>query len=193
MILFTPKAMAKLRTYVELSDEEISGLGKVSILNDDFIVSEVFLLKQESSWSHTELDEAALSSFLRKIVAQGEDPSLYQLWWHSHGRNSVFWSSIDMETCARFGNEWMLSLCTNKKHQTLARLDVYRPVHIWAELDVGVYTQLDERERELLREELQEKVRRKVWSWSWPRSRSRWDWVGDKDKEERDHYGNRLY
>ncbi|HID57226.1 TPA: hypothetical protein EYP37_11900, partial [Candidatus Poribacteria bacterium] len=164
IIYFAPKAMAKLNAYVDHSEGEVSGLGKVKQIGEDFHVREVLLIEQESGYSSTELDDDALAEFLQELVAKGEDPSSWRLWWHSHGSFKVFWSFIDEKTCAKFNNEWMISVVTNQRREYLGRLDLYRPIHLWTELPVRVYVELSEDEIEAIKEELEKKVRRKAWS-----------------------------
>jgi len=185
-IFFTPRAMALLQAYVNLSEGEVSGIGKVERLGSDFLVTEILLLEQESSWASTELDLNALARFLEGLLERGEDPSAYKLWWHSHSEAEVFWSVTDDETCQGFNNRWMLSVVINKVGDLLGRIDVYEPIHLTSELPVKVYTPLAEEELEAIKEELAQKVRRKAWSYGrrWP-----WSWRGwgeGEGEEEQD-------
>lgn len=180
-IYFTPRAMAKLQAYVSLSEVEVSGIGRVERLDsEDFLVTEVLLIEQESSWASTELDSEALQRFLEELISKGEDPGLYKLWWHSHSDSSVFWSNVDDETCEHFKNKWMLAVVANRKGEISGRIDIYEPIHLSAELPVRVYTPLEEGEEERIKEELARKVRRKAWvfrRWSW-------GWNEDEGEEE---------
>lgn len=187
-IYFTLEAMAKLKACVDLADGEVSGLGKVEQLGKDFLVSEVVLIEQESSWGSTVLDDEALAGFLKELISKGDDPSLWRLWWHSHGWNKPFYSKEDEKTCKRFDNEWMLSIVTSKRGECIGRIDVYRPIHLCQELPVRVYLHLPEEELAKLKKELREKVRKPARRW--------WDWSGrypyDKKGEGEDHE-YRLY
>jgi len=184
-IYFTPRAMALMNAYVDLSEGEVSLLGKVERLGSDFLVTDVRLIEQESTWASTKLDEEALARFLMELVEKGEDPGAWKLWIHSHCGFEVFWSATDEATCRRFNNnEWMLSVVANRRREYLGRIDVYEPIHLSAELPVRVYTRLEDEEIASIKEELERKVRRKTWCF--PDYRYRYGhWWADADKKDK--------
>ncbi len=49
------------------------------------------------------------------------------MWWHSHARESVFWSDDDVRTINNFGGEMLISVVGNKAGKFLARLDRFEP------------------------------------------------------------------
>jgi hypothetical protein len=184
-IYFTQHAMALLHAYIDCSDGEVSGIGKVERLNSgDFLVTETRLLEQESTWTSTVLDEKALTRFLTELVAQGEDPSSYKLWWHSHGDFDVFFSTTDEATCRRFNNRWMISVVANKSQDYLGRIDVYEPIHLSAELPVRVYTHLEDEQLEAIKEEVKRKVHCKTWAFH-EYGRRRWE--NEEEQTSRSH------
>jgi len=125
---FSPLAARKLRLYVDLCPFEISGLGEVEFSAKGFLVQDLFLLKQQSSHSYTELLPEFMAQFLIARVEQGKDPDRIKLWWHSHSEMDVFWSPMDDYTAKSFQNDFMLSLVTNKAGKYLCRLDLYHPL-----------------------------------------------------------------
>jgi hypothetical protein len=178
--------MALLQAYVNLSEGEVSGIGKVERLgSEDFLVTEILLIEQESGWAYTELNQEALARFLEELISKGEDPATYRLWWHSHANGDVFWSGTDETTCRRFGNQWMLAIVANKGGEILGRIDVYEPIHLASELPVRVYTPLEEGEEERIKEELKRKVRRKAWTFR------RWGWGWDDGEGEEEESQDR--
>jgi hypothetical protein len=129
-VYITPEAKQKLDLYVDAVEDEISGLGKVRKIGNRVMIEEVYLLKQESSTSSTDLNMAAVSDFLVEMVNKNEGAEHLKLWWHSHGNMSAFWSGTDEKTVEEFDNEWMISLVVNRKSEYKCRLDVYDPVHL---------------------------------------------------------------
>jgi len=125
---FSPLAAQKLRLYVDLCPSEISGLGDVESSPRGFLVQDVFLVKQQSSYSYTELLPEFMAEFLISRVKEGKDPDRIKLWWHSHSEMDVFWSLMDDYTAKSFQNDYMLSLVTNKAGKYLCRLDLYQPL-----------------------------------------------------------------
>jgi hypothetical protein len=139
-------ASEKLKLYVANAEGEISGFAKVELdrFTDSFIVKDVVLLKQESGFANTVLDEKAISEFTSEIIKQGGDPSEYRCWWHSHGEMETFWSGTDTATIDSLDldsdiNNWWLSLVTNKKGDFKSRIDVFSPVRYTVE-DLEVET-----------------------------------------------------
>ena len=129
-LCFTPSAAQKLSLYVKLCDFEVSGLGQIELLPDCFLVQDVFILRQKTYYSYTELIPDDLAEFLISMVAQNRDPASLKLWWHSHAGMEVFWSPTDDYTAKGFQNDYMLSLVTNKNGDYRCRLDLYHPLKL---------------------------------------------------------------
>lgn len=133
-------AAEKIRQYTKLCPDEISGLGKVTSNNKgDLLISDVEIFKQTVSGAHSTIDPVALAQFQSEIVKAGGSMKDYKLWWHSHAHMSVFFSKTDTDTIDSSTEfPWLVSLVVNKKGEAKARLDVYTPLHIFADLDVEV-------------------------------------------------------
>lgn len=163
VVYITPEAKQRLDLYIQCADGEISGLGTVARLGNDFLVTTVRLFKQECTGASTELSSEDVSKFLLEAVQSGLDPSTLKLWWHSHVSMSCFWSVTDDATASRFNNGWMLSLVGNKKGEYLVRLDLFEPIRLtldrlkfevrWepsAELRAEIEAEVREKVREVL-------------------------------------------
>lgn len=123
-----PAAWEKLWLYIRLAQGEVGGLATVEPDGaHDFLMTECFLIEQRATDVDTELDPAATSRFLLDFVAVGRDPGLLRLWWHSHARESVFWSTDDERTIDHFGGESLVALVGNQAGKFLARFDRYEP------------------------------------------------------------------
>jgi hypothetical protein len=123
----TPEAWETLSLYIRLAPGEVGGLASVQRDGADYLITGVYLLDQEATDVDNELDAAAVSRFLIDYLDRGEDPSTLRLWWHSHARETVFWSSQDHRTIEGFGGELLVSLIGNHAGQYLARLDRFEP------------------------------------------------------------------
>lgn len=110
---------AEIMYFVNKSNIEISGLGRLTKLKDgSFMVSKVYLLKQENSSASTDLCEEAVANLLYE---SREDKGDLNFWWHSHVNMGVFWSGTDMDTIKQFGKKgYLVSTVFNKKgeHRT---------------------------------------------------------------------------
>ncbi len=126
-----PEILAKIETYIACAKGEISGLATVERYGErDFLVTELYLLKQKCSPSQTTLDPEGLAQFAYDFVRNGGDMSKLKVWWHSHANFGVSWSQDDERTIQGFQNEWLLSIVGNKAGAYLARLDVFSPVRV---------------------------------------------------------------
>ncbi len=123
-----PEAFRKLRLYVDNCQYEISGLGVVERDGNDFLVTDVFILKQWTYRAFTELSQRAVAEFLLALVEGGRDPEPVKFWWHSHGQMDVFWSEIDDYTARGFGTDYMISAVTNRAGDLRCRVDVGEPL-----------------------------------------------------------------
>ncbi len=154
----------KLDLYIAECGMEISGLGLVHLENDDLIVDDVLLLKQECTSGTTDIDPEELFRLMSEMSERGEDTGQIKLWWHSHVNMSVFWSGTDEATVDGFGaTGWFLSIVGNKKGEYLVRLDLYDPIRIGIDnLPLNVYegSKIPDLQ-DTIRKEIEDKVRRK--------------------------------
>ncbi|MFA5013960.1 MAG: hypothetical protein WC549_00265 [Actinomycetota bacterium] len=187
-LLFNIREYQKFRIYVEAVRYEISGLGKIRLNKEEetIIVEDIKIFNQEVSYANTVLDKRALSKFYDELIKNGESPSDWKLWWHSHGGMETFWSNIDVRTIEDFDTEqpqdnWLLSVVTNHKKEMLIRLDVFDPIRCTIEGIEYDFLFTDEVMRENLLDEVTEKVVLK----SFRKKETNWDW---KDKIKKPFY-----
>jgi hypothetical protein len=128
VLTITPEAWEKLWLYINLCPVEVGGLGELQIQPDGTLVMQrCFLVEQEVTDVETLLDPAAVSALLIEYIQGGGDPSRLQLWWHSHAREAVFWSTDDERTIDSWPSDMLVALVGNHAGKWLARQDWYRP------------------------------------------------------------------
>jgi hypothetical protein len=160
MVFLSDLARQKMNIYVQLAEGEISGLGEVEVVNKhNFVITDIFLLKQKCTINGTLLDRLDISRFLFERIQDGGNPATIKLWWHSHADIGVFWSADDEQTIDGFKNKWMVSVVTNRAGNMLARVDVYEPIRV-TEDNLGIRLILPENEE--LRAKLDSEVKEKV-------------------------------
>lgn len=131
-VLIRNEAFLKMQGYIDLSETEISGVGKVSVDGDNIIVEDVILLEQKNTGTNSFISEGADDVLLRELVARNENPEDWKLWWHSHANMSVFWSGTDEDTIKKHikpntdgeNLDFFLSIVGNKKMEYKVRIDV---------------------------------------------------------------------
>lgn len=126
-IIINNDVAAKLRCYTHFAKGEVSGMAKSEITEElDVVVTDIALFEQTCSAASTELDDGALAKFLDSLTLAGEDPSKWNVWWHTHGLLSVFWSSTDDATISEscHGINYLVSIVTNKAGEYKGRIDI---------------------------------------------------------------------
>lgn len=120
----------KMLAYAQCSPGEISGFGKIIISADaqgveKATVTEVRIFKQKVTGAHTTIEEDTLHKWLMNLVKTDEDPSQWNLWWHSHYNFGVFFSGTDAATISQLSKQSTLfSLCINQAGDMTARKDI---------------------------------------------------------------------
>lgn len=142
MLEFTPLAWEKLQLYLGLSSREISGFGLVEEKGEGFIVTDVFILKQQVTHTSTEINQDAVLNLLQEMVEKEIDPSKVKLWWHSHASMKPFLSTTDEGTLELLvsnaaAGDFMFAVVGNTRGEVKAYLAVEKP-HLLLETDTGI-------------------------------------------------------
>jgi hypothetical protein len=163
-VQLTAYASEKMRHYVDNCKGEVSGMGKVEIDGDTFIITDCTIFEQIVSGAHTNIETEALAKFQVEMIKAGEDLGKWTLWWHSHASMKVFWSGTDKATIDNSTEfQYMLSLVTNHDRDILARVDTYSPIRMTQDnLDVYIQENEDEELKEKCLAELKAKVSERV-------------------------------
>lgn len=112
----------KIMHWVNKSNYEVSGLGKVVLEGGRYRVVDVMLLPQKNGSTHTDIEGDVVGKAMYELR---ETPGHLNFWWHSHVNMSVFWSGTDMDTIRKIGEGgWFLSTVFNKKQEMKSSLYV---------------------------------------------------------------------
>lgn len=154
------KAMRRLQYYISQIEQEISGLGKVELKDNYYLITEVFLFEQEVTSTTTDLSEEGIATFLEEMMEKGEDTTKIRCWWHSHADMDTFWSGIDESTIDRLGNDYLVSIVINKKGKARCRLDQFSPFRIVLDnLPLMIKFPDNSKLKKECKEEIEEKVK----------------------------------
>ena len=105
----------KVMHWVDKAVGEISGFGKVELIDGVFYVTSAILLKQENTSASTEIDAGAVAKAMYEMK---DEPGHLNWWWHSHVNMPVFWSGTDMDTIQELGEHgWICATVFNKKEE----------------------------------------------------------------------------
>jgi hypothetical protein len=154
--------MQKIFVYVDAVPGEISGLFTVKVSEDNqFIMTDVFLLDQEATSGGCELSVDGQTEFLAKLAEEENYEAIEDLkgWWHSHANMGVFWSGTDETTQVKeYRPEYLVSLVVNKKREMKGRLTIYNPICIEMDLEPSI-AWAEYAEKEALIAEVKAKVK----------------------------------
>lgn len=133
----------KIMYFVDKSDIEVSGLGKIVFDKDGNIrVVDAMLLPQKNTATTTDIlpEDVGKAMFLMKDT-EGE----LKFWWHSHVNMGVFWSGTDHDTIVKLASGgWFVSTVFNKKRQMKTCIAMSQPFHgIIDDVDTSVSRTLD--------------------------------------------------
>lgn len=137
------EALNKMNEYIDQSKLEIGWLGCAKRVENNFLITDVFLFKQEVHATTTEITTEGLSEFAMELMQNDEDNGLeiwnnLRVWGHSHVDMSTSPSMQDEKQIDVFmenDNDFFIRLIGNKKGEL--RVDVY-------DFKVGVcYSELD--------------------------------------------------
>ena len=160
-LLLTPYAWEKMRHYVDGCTGEVSGMGKVEIVDGELTVTDCTIFEQTVSGVHSDIETHALAKFQVELVQKGEDLSHWKLWWHSHADMGVFWSGRDTDTIDSSTEfEYMVSLVTNHAHDLKARVDTFKPLRLFSDLSVEIQEEYNVDLKALCDAEILEKVKK---------------------------------
>jgi hypothetical protein len=140
-VIIPSEIYAQIDYYVQICDVEVSGLGRIKLNEDgDYVVTSVYLPKQENTSVTTELDEDAIASLL---YTSRKDEGTLNFWWHSHVDMATNWSGTDHDTMEEFGsNGFLVSTVFNKRREM-------RSCYYQAQTDILAKVKVDNLETEI--------------------------------------------
>jgi proteasome lid subunit RPN8/RPN11 len=127
-LVIQKQAYLKLKYYIDICDDEISGMGK-SFVNEegDIVMTDLVIFDQEVTGVHTEIDDESMVKFINELMDKKESPADWNIWWHSHADMKAYFSSTDDATIKSHSNHqtYLISLVGNKEEEYEARLDIF--------------------------------------------------------------------
>lgn len=162
-LYLTAHAHRKLKYFVNLCPQEISGFGKLEIQVIEgvkyFMMTDLEIFKQVCTSAHSTIDDDAMGKFLYDMTVKGEDLSKWKIWWHSHAKMKAFFSGTDTGTIDQSTEfPYLISLVSNHEGELVSRLDVFDPIRHHVDLQVEVLQDEDDELKALCQKEIDEKV-----------------------------------
>ena len=121
--------------------DEIGGMAVIiKDKDDDYIIKEPTILKQETTGSTCTLDKDELAQYYADMAHKyGND--LQFLWWHSHAKMAAFWSGTDTNTMTEYKNShWSAFLVVNVREEYKFRVQYWHPYEIGEDIELNIMT-----------------------------------------------------
>ena len=116
-IVIHQSAYDKIMYLVNKTDFEISGLGKVKVIDGIPTVYDIILLEQENTRGDTEISAEAICNAEFDHIQSGDEGEL-KFWWHSHANMQVFWSQTDHDAINQLTETgWFIHGVFNKRSE----------------------------------------------------------------------------
>ncbi|HYD93183.1 MAG TPA: hypothetical protein VEB18_01855 [Candidatus Paceibacterota bacterium] len=160
------EAYDRMYHIVDIADEEVGWLGTVERLPEgDFLIKEVFLLKQEVSPSQTELSEEGIALLYQELISTHPDgvdaANELRFWGHSHVRMGTSPSGQDNSQMGQFqenGCPWFIRGILNKLGRMEFTIYLWEAGVVIVDAAWSVCLAVDDSVRSELEEEFKEKV-----------------------------------
>lgn len=126
-VVIDPVVLAKVSTWVDECDVEVSGLGKVQVEHGPkglvtLKITEAYIVEQDCDSYSTTMREEALARLQYEVK---DVPGELLWWWHSHVNMGVFWSGTDLQMFEGYTGpkgSWLCGTVFNKKGERRSAL-----------------------------------------------------------------------
>ena len=157
----TTNAYLKLKYFTENTDTEVSGLGKVRVSRGYLEVYDIEVFEQNVSAISSDLEMESLVKFLIDKTLKNESVKDYKVWWHSHVYMSAYFSPTDDTTINRSTEfPYLISIVTNKDEESMARLDLFKPLRLTIPLKIEISLNRNKKLEEKCKIEIAKKVKK---------------------------------
>lgn len=168
-ILITPEAFRSMACLVDLCDQEVGWLGTVSRIGNDFLIEEIFLLKQKVNSSTTEITVEGFTEFISENLLGEGGLNLVQklrFWGHSHVNMGTSPSGQDdqqMQVFAGDCQDFFIRGILNKRGRMEFTLYLYSVGIEIEDVPWSIYDPIQEAEKGKWQTEISQKVEKMVY------------------------------
>jgi len=136
MITMSLNAYLKMKYLTFVTDLEVQAF----LLGDNknrIYIEDLYVLKQEVSGAHTEVDAEQIADWITNLVKEGKEDVVQKIigTFHSHNTMETFWSATDNENIETLGKSIpvVVSVVSSKKDgelKLLCRVDFFKPMRV---------------------------------------------------------------
>ena len=143
-VCINKKDWDKIINYARCSSDkwgtEIGGMAvTIQDDDDDWIIKDPVIMKQEVSGGLCELDKTKLAEYYSKMAIKHSKKNMRFCWWHSHAKMAAFWSGTDTNTIDEYEDgDLSFALVVNVKEEYKCRVSVWKPFTIHKDVDLNI-------------------------------------------------------
>ena len=125
---------------------EIGGMSVViKDPDDDWIIENPVILKQEIGSTTCDLDKDELATYYTHMAMKYKDIEFRFCWWHSHHTMSAFWSGTDLSSIEEYSDgDLSFALVVNLKEEYKCRVSVWKPVQMHEDVNLEIMSDIDD-------------------------------------------------
>jgi len=119
-------------------NHEIGGMLIAKLDKDnDWILQDPVILKQETSGGNCTLDKESLADYYIEM-AEKHGKKIQFVWWHSHAKMDAFWSRTDKNTMKEYSSgQWSMFLVVNVEGKYQFRIQMWQPIVAGEDIELG--------------------------------------------------------
>ena len=112
--------------------------------DNDWIVTDPVIIKQEVTISTCDLDKEELANYYCKAAKKHAKKDFRFCWWHSHHTMGVFWSPTDIKGINEYSDgDLSFALVVNLKRENKFRISMWNPVLMHEDTELQIMEKKD--------------------------------------------------
>ena len=106
---------------------------------DNWVVTDPVILKQDVTAGTCSLDKAELAKYYTKAGMKWKNHEFRFCWWHSHHTMSAFWSNTDINAIEEYSDgDMSFALVVNLKEEYKFRISIWKPFVMHEDVKVHI-------------------------------------------------------
>jgi hypothetical protein len=120
--------------------------------DDDWILFDPVILKQETSGGNCTIDKDELSKYYVQMrMKHGAD--IQYVWWHSHAKMAAFWSGTDKNTMTEYSSgSFSMFLVVNVRGEYKFRVQYWNPIELGEDIELNILGKTEEIPKDIIKE-----------------------------------------
>ena len=107
--------------------------------DDNWVVTDPIILKQEVTMGTCSLDKTELAKYYTKAGTKWKNHDFRFCWWHSHHTMNAFWSDTDKKAIDEYSDgDMSFALVVNLKEEYKFRISIWKPFEMHEDVEIYI-------------------------------------------------------